>query len=303
MEHLLALGAGDDGETFNMAFLAIRTSGAVNGVSRLHGEVSRRLFQPLFPRWPREEVPIGHVTNGVHVPSWDSPESDALWTKVCGKGRWLGGLHGLTDLMRDVGDEELWTFRDRVRSNLIAMSRDHLRRQGPIAGSLGTLGSDISCLCDPSVFTIGFARRFATYKRLDLLLHDPARLERILCGPNSRIQLILAGKAHPADTTGKAMIKKWTDFIARSNVRPHVIFLVDYDMDLAEHLVHGVDLWLNTPSAPLGSERHQWHEGPRQRWIEPLRARRLVGGSLCPGDRLGPRRWPGARRRPRGRRR
>ncbi len=250
MERLLALGAGDDGETFNMAFLAIRTSGAVNGVSRLHGEVSRRLFQPLFPRWPREEVPIGHVTNGVHVPSWDSPESDALWTKVCGKGRWLGDLHGLTDLMRDVGDEELWTFRDRVRSNLVAMSRDHLRRQGPIAGSLGALGSDLSCLCDPSVFTVGFARRFATYKRVDLLLHDPARLERILCSPNSRIQLILAGKAHPADTTGKAMIKKWTDFIARSNVRPHVIFLVDYDMDLAEHLVHGVDLWLNTPRRP-----------------------------------------------------
>jgi starch phosphorylase len=130
------------------------------------------------------------------------------------------------------------------------MSRDHLRRQGPIAGSLEALGSDLTCLCDPGVLTIGFARRFATYKRVDLLLHDPERLERLLCGPLSRAQLILAGKAHPADVKGKKMIKKWTDFIARCNVRPNVIFLVDYDMDLAEHLVHGVDLWVNTPRRP-----------------------------------------------------
>ena len=249
-ERLLGLGAGQDGDWFNMAFLAIRASGGVNGVSRLHGEVSRGLFQPLFPRWPRSEVPVGHVTNGGHVPSWDSAESDALWTKWCGKERWHGDPRGLGDLMRGATDEELWAFRDAARINLIAMARDHLRRQGPIAGSLENLGSDINCLCDPEVFTLGFARRFATYKRMDLLLHDPARLERILCGPGSRTQLILAGKAHPADGTGKAMIKEWTDFIGRCNVRPHVIFLVDYDMDLAEHLVHGVDLWLNTPRRP-----------------------------------------------------
>jgi glycogen phosphorylase len=250
MERLLALGATGDGQTFNMAFLAIRVSGGVNGVSRLHGEVSRRLFQPLFPRWPQAEVPVGHVTNGVHVPSWDSAESDALWTDLCGKRRWLGDPSALGDLIRTAGDELLWTFRDAARRNLVAMARDHVRRQGPIAGSLEALGSDAGCLCDPEVLTIGFARRFAMYKRLDLLLHDPARLERILCGPGSRVQLILAGKAHPADGTGKAMIKAWTDFIARCNVRPHVIFMVDYDMDLAEHLVHGVDLWLNTPRRP-----------------------------------------------------
>ena len=207
-------------ETFNMAFLAIRASGAVNGVSRLHGEVSRRLFQPLFPRWPREEVPIGHVTNGVHVPSWDSPEADALWTKVCGKGRWLGGLHGLTDLMRGCrrrGVVGLSGASPAQAGHHVA--RDHVRRQGPIAGSLEALGSDLSCLCDPAVLTLGFARRFATYKRLDLLLHDPDRLERILCGPNSRIQLILAGKAHPADTAGKAMIKQ-VDRFHRPQRRP-----------------------------------------------------------------------------------
>ncbi len=250
IDRLLALGTTEGRDTFNMAFLAIRGSGAVNGVSRLHGEVSRRLFQPLFPRWPRAEVPVGHVTNGVHVPSWDSAEADALWTKVGGKDRWLGDVRHLPDLIRGVSDDELWALRDGARRKLIAMARDHLRRQGSIAGSLEALGSDIDCLCDPGVFTIGFARRFATYKRVDLLLHDQDRLERILCGPESRTQLILAGKAHPADTTGKAMIKAWTDFIARCDVRPHVIFLVDYDMDLAEHLVHGVDLWLNTPRRP-----------------------------------------------------
>jgi glycogen phosphorylase len=250
MERVLALGAGPDRETFNMAFLAIRGSGAVNGVSRLHGEVSRRLFQPLFPRWPRQEVPVGYVTNGVHVPSWDSPESDALWTKVCGKDRWLGDPRELAGLIRGVPDEELWAFRDAARRKLVMMARDHLSRQGRIAGSLEAFGSDVTCLCDPGVFTIGFARRFAPYKRVNLLLHDSARLERILCKPGSRAQLILAGKAHPADTRGKAMIKEWTDFIARCNVRPHIMFLVDYDMDLAEHLVHGVDLWINTPRRP-----------------------------------------------------
>jgi glycogen phosphorylase len=237
-------------EPFNMAYLAIRGSGAVNGVSRLHGEVSRELFQPLFPRWPRREVPVGHVTNGIHVPSWDSEETDELWTRFCGKDRWLDGLEGLGDLIRQVSDEELWAFRDSNRRKLIAIAREHVARQGAVAGSLESLGSDISCLCDPAVLTLGFARRFTSYKRVNLLLHDPDRLERLLCGTESRVQLVLAGKAHPADMAGKAMIRQWTDFISRCDVRPHVIFLVDYDMGVAEHLVHGVDLWINTPRRP-----------------------------------------------------
>ncbi len=252
LERLLALGrcGGGTAEPFNMAYLAIRGSGAINGVSRLHGEVSRGLFQRLFPRWPRPEVPVGHVTNGVHVPSWDSEAADALWTKACGKERWLGGLEGLGDLIRKVSDEELWAFRDANRRRLIAVAREHVQRQGPVAGSLESLGSDPSCLCDPAVLTLGFARRFATYKRANLLLHDPDRLERLLCGESSKVQLVLAGKAHPADAAGKAMIRQWTDFIGRCTVRPHIIFLVDYDMGMAEHLVHGVDVWINTPRRP-----------------------------------------------------
>ncbi len=244
------LAAPADDEPFNMAFLAIRGSGAVNGVSKLHGEVSRSLFQPVFPRWPHREVPVGHVTNGVHVPSWDSPEADALWTKICGKGRWLDGIQGLDDKMRAASDEDLWTFRDSSRRKLIAMARDHVGRQGPIAGSLEEMGLDVSCLCDPGILTLGFARRFTSYKRVNLLLHDADRLEALLCAQSSPVQLVLAGKAHPADTAGKAMIKEWTDFIRRCNVRQHVLFLVDYDMAIAEHLVHGVDVWINTPRRP-----------------------------------------------------
>ncbi len=250
LEDLMSMGRKGESRDFNMAHLAISGSGAVNAVSQLHGEVSRRLFQPLFPRWPRAEVPVGHVTNGVHVPSWDSDEADALWTKACGKDRWRGDVEHLGDSIREISDEELWSFRDTNRRKLVAVARGHVQRQGSIAGSLVSLGDDLSCLCDPGVLTLGFARRFATYKRPNLLLHDPDRLQRLLCGDGSRVQLVLSGKAHPADSAGKAMIKEWTDFIAQCTVRPHVIFLVDYDMGLAEHLVHGADVWINTPRRP-----------------------------------------------------
>ncbi len=130
------------------------------------------------------------------------------------------------------------------------MAREHVTRQGPVAGSLDTLGHDVSCLCDPDILTLGFARRFTEYKRCNLLLHDMARAESILCTEGRKVQLVMAGKAHPADAQGKAMIRQWTEFIGRCNVRPHVVFLVDYDMAIAEHLVHGVDVWLNTPRRP-----------------------------------------------------
>jgi glycogen phosphorylase len=242
-------GATSD-EPFNMAFLAIRGSGAVNAVSRLHESVSQRLFQPLFPRWPQNQVPVGHVTNGVHVPSWDSPEADKLWTSWCGKKRWTGGvaLHG--ECIRGISDEELWQFRNESRRRLISMAREHVTRQGPIAGSLESLGGDPTCLCDPDILTLGFARRFTSYKRVNLLLRDPERLNRLLNDPDRPIQIVMAGKAHPADIEGKAMIREWAEFIRLRVSRPHVLFLVDYDMAIAEHLVHGVDIWLNTPRRP-----------------------------------------------------
>jgi starch phosphorylase len=249
MEDLLAMGrqnAGDRLEPFNMAYLAVRGSGQINGVSKLHGQVSRHIFQPLFPRRPEREVPIGSVTNGIHVPTWDSAQSDALWTSLCGKKRWRGdgsqttGIHQTTD-------EQLWQMRSLQRKHLIGRVR---RRYAHQLGSEYVASHDLSNLLDEHVLTVGFARRFATYKRPNLLLHDPERLIRLLCDPERPVQLILAGKAHPQDLPGQALIKKWNDFIQRPEVKGHIVFLSDYDMHMAQELVQGIDLWINTPRRP-----------------------------------------------------
>jgi glycogen phosphorylase len=249
MEDLLAMGrqnAGDRLELFNMAYLAVRGSGQINGVSKLHGQVSRHIFQPLFPRRPEHEVPIGSVTNGIHVPTWDSAESDALWTNLCGKKRWRGdgsqttGIHQTTD-------EQLWQMRSLQRKNLIGRVRKRYAHQ---LGSEYVASHDLSNLLNEHALTVGFARRFATYKRPNLLLHDPERLIRLLCDPERPVQLILAGKAHPQDLPGQALIKKWNDFIQRPEVKGHIVFLSDYDMHMAQELVQGIDLWINTPRRP-----------------------------------------------------
>ena len=253
LHELLALGRenpNDSSERFNMAYLAIRGSGAVNGVSRLHGEVSRRLFQPLFSRWPTTEVPVGHVTNGVHMPTWDSAEADALWTETCGKARWLGTTEPLERDLRCISNAKLWQFRTAASTSLVRYARERLSRQLATSGASPQAVEEAMHLFDPHVLTLGFARRFATYKRPDMLLHDPQRLLRLLTNPQCPVQLIMAGKAHPADLAGQALIQQWTQFIRRSEARSHVIFLSDYDMQLTEHLVQGVDVWLNTPRRP-----------------------------------------------------
>jgi starch phosphorylase len=249
----MALGRQDpnnDFEPFNMAYLAVRGSGAVNGVSRLHGQVSRRIFTPLFPRWPENEVPIGHVTNGVHMSSWDSEEADALWTDSCGKDRWHGTLETLEKDMRAVPDSRLWECRASARQSLIDYVRGRISRQLEAAGASSEDVEDGKHIFDANVLTMGFARRFAPYKRPNLLLHDPERLFRIITDPQRPVQLIIAGKAHPADYPGQAMIREWTQFIRRPEVRKHVVFLSDYDMLLTGQLVQGVDVWINTPRRP-----------------------------------------------------
>ena len=250
---LLALGRHnptDPAENFNMAYLAIRGSGAVNGVSRLHGKVSRQLFEPLFPQWPADEVPVGHVTNGVHTPTWDSAAADDLWTEACGKDRWSGTTEALEDDIRRISDGRLWRFRNAASMSLVEYAREQLSRQLAASGASPDAVDGAKHLFDPNTLTLGFARRFAAYKRPNLLLHDPDRLLRILINPQRPMQLIIAGKAHPADQAGQALIREWTHFIQRPEVRPHVIFLSDYDMLLTEQLVQGVDLWLNTPRRP-----------------------------------------------------
>ncbi|MEJ2378352.1 MAG: alpha-glucan family phosphorylase [Pseudolabrys sp.] len=253
LRDLLALGRqdpNDPAENFNMAYLAIRGSGAVNGVSRLHGKVSRKLFEPLFPHWPADEVPVGHVTNGIHMPTWDSAAADDLWTKACGKDRWLGTAETLEQDIRRVSDATLWQFRTVARTALIEYARERLSKQLAASGAPPEAVDGAKHLFDPNTLTLGFARRFASYKRPNLLLHDPERLLRLLTNPERPMQLIMAGKAHPADQAGQALIQEWTHFVRRPEVRPHVIFRSDYDMLLTEHLVQGVDVWLNTPRRP-----------------------------------------------------
>jgi starch phosphorylase len=250
---LLALGRqdpADSAEPFNMAYLAIRGSGRANGVSRLHGTVSRRLFAPLFPRWPEDEVPIGHVTNGVHMPSWDSAAADDLWTTACGKDRWRGTVESLDQTIRLVSDAKLWQLRAAATASLIEFARERLRRQLTASGAAPAAVDEATQVFDPNALTLGFARRFATYKRPNLLLHDPERLLRLLNNPERPVQIIIAGKAHPADEAGQGLIQEWIRFIRRPEARAHGIFLSDYDMLLTEHLVQGVDVWINTPRRP-----------------------------------------------------
>ena len=250
---LLALGRqnpADLSQPFNMAYLAIHGSGAVNGVSRLHGKVSRHIFLSLFPRWPEEEIPVGHVTNGVHVPTWDSAPADGIWTGACGKDRWLGTTETLEESIRRIPDSQLWQFRLAASKSLVEYARERLSR---LLSYLGASAEEVEAAkhrFDPNALTLGFARRFATYKRPNLLLHDPARLLRLLANPERPVQLLIAGKAHPADQPGQALIQQWVQFIRRPEVRPHAIFISDYDMLVTERLVQGVDVWINTPRRP-----------------------------------------------------
>ncbi|MGA7948566.1 MAG: alpha-glucan family phosphorylase [Thiobacillaceae bacterium] len=253
LRDLLALGRqnpNDSSEPFNMAYLAIRGSGAINGVSRLHGKVSRNLFQSLFPLWPQEEVPVAHVTNGVHMATWDSAPADDLWTEACGKDRWLLPSEALERDVLRISDVRLWEFRIAASKSLVEYARVRLARQLSTSGASPEAVVEAKHLFDPNALTLGFARRFATYKRPNLLLHDPERLLRLLTNPQRPVQLIMAGKAHPADLAGQALVQQWIHFIRRPEARLHVIFLSDYDMHLTEKLVQGVDVWLNTPRRP-----------------------------------------------------
>ena len=253
LDDLLALGrmnVKDRSEPFNMAYLAMRGAGAVNGVSRLHGEVSRRIFQPLFPNWPQAEVPVGYVTNGIHVPSWDSAAADTLWSDACGKSRWRGTLDSVEADLRRLSDEKLWSFRAEGRQRLIVFLRQRLVRHHRGRGAAQSQIRECGKFLDPDALTLGFARRFAEYKRPNLLLHDPQRLLRLLTNRDRPVQLVIAGKAHPKDAVGKQMLRQWQDFIESNGMQERVVFVEDYDLDVAAKLTQGVDVWINTPRRP-----------------------------------------------------
>ncbi|MDP1817936.1 MAG: alpha-glucan family phosphorylase, partial [Leadbetterella sp.] len=253
LETLLALGREnpyDPNEYFNMAYLAIRGSGAINGVSRLHCKVSRAIFRPLFPRWPEEEIPVGYVTNGVHMPSWKSIGADRLWTEACGNMCWLGPTENLEKGIFTIPHAKIWQMRNEGREALVHFCRDRLSIQLAARGAPVEEVDIAKNIFDPHTLTLGFARRFATYKRPNILLSDPERLIRILTNAERPVQLVLAGKAHPADKPGQALIYQWMQFIRRPDCRSRVVFLTDYDMLLTEKMVQGVDVWINTPRRP-----------------------------------------------------
>ena len=252
-EALLGLGRRDPtdaGEPFNMAYLAMRGCSTANGVSRLHGAVSRCIFAPLYRRWPVDEVPMGHVTNGVHVPSWDSRWADTLWTEACGQGRWRGSMEPLTGAIQRVSDEALWALRAKERLDLVRYARERLARQLGQRGGLPEIIARAEHVLDPDALTLGFAHRFAGYKRPNLLLSDPERLERLLGSAEQPVQIIVAGKAHPDDEEGKRLVQAWAGFVRRASVRSRAVFLEDHDMSLAQELVQGVDVLINTPRRP-----------------------------------------------------
>lgn len=249
----LALGqslADQVDEAFNMTYFALRTCAASNGVSRLHGEVSQMLFRQLYPHWPIAEIPVGYVTNGVHVPTWDSSFSDDLWTRFCGKGRWTGKVEGLQEKIEAIQDETIWTFRGEARGKLVDYVRQRMIAQLRLLQAPDDEQILVQNVFDPNTLTLGFARRFAEYKRPNLLLYDPDRLIRLLTNPHYPVQLVIAGKAHPADSVGQRLIKNMAMFARRPELCGHMVFLADYDMAMAEQFVQGVDVWINTPCRP-----------------------------------------------------
>ncbi len=304
VQEFLALGRKDPTdreESFNMAYLALRGSGAANGVSRLHGAVSRRLFQGLFPRWPEREVPVTYVTNGVHVPTWDSPAADRLWEKAAGKERWRGTLAGVIEALSEVDAEALWALRAESRRALVEYVRRRLARQLGYHGVPRERIEAARHVFDVNALTLGFARRITEYKRPTMLLRDRDRFARLLSDPHRPVQIVVAGKAHPADPLGRSMVGEWVEFSRDPRVRGHVVFLEDYDMRMAQELVRGVDISDQHAAPPPRGQRHERDEGARERRPQRLGAGWLVGGGIPPRCRLGSRRLPRGHRPRRGR--
>ncbi len=247
----MALGRmnpGNQAEPFCMTILAMKLSHACNGVSKLHGKVTRQMFNNLWPGVPEDEVPIGHVTNGIHFRSWISMEMNLLYDRYLGP-RWQEdpGDRVIWKKVKNIAREELWRTHERRRERLVAFVRQRLRWRLERLGASKTEIEVADEVLDPEALTIGFARRFATYKRGTLILHDPERLSRILNNPKHPVQIIFAGKAHPSDDEGKKIIQQITNLARKDEFRRKIVFVEDYDMSVARYLVQGVDLWLNTP--------------------------------------------------------
>ncbi len=246
---IIELGAEDDPAKFNMAHMGLRLAQRANGVSLLHGRVSRAMFSELWPGFDSGEVPIGSITNGVHARTWAAPQ----WLQL---GRELSGSDSFGDpgvwlQLQEVDPGHLWWIRSQLRALLVQDVRARLRQSWLERGAADAELGWIATAFDPDVLTIGFARRVPTYKRLTLMLRDPDRLEQLLLDDEKPIQLIVAGKSHPADDGGKALIQQVVRFADRPQVRHRIAFLPNYDMSMARLLYWGCDVWLNNPLRPL----------------------------------------------------
>jgi starch phosphorylase len=235
-------------EEFSMAVIALRLSNRSNGVSRLHAQVSRRMWQALWPHTPEMDLPIHHVTNGVHIPSWISQEMAENYNRYLGP-RWIEDPDNVRiwERVDMIPNTELWRTKARARERLVAFTRKRLKEQLMKRGNPDREVAIAEEVLNSETLTIGFARRFAPYKRADLILRDIERLEKILTNEKNPAQIIFAGKAHPNDNMGKELIKKLVQTASKERLRRHMVFLEDYDMEIARHMVQGADVWLNTP--------------------------------------------------------
>jgi starch phosphorylase len=252
---LMALGQANpapDGGTryFSMAVMGLRLAGRANGVSKLHGEVARDMFSEMWSAVPADEVPISAITNGVHSATWVGPEIVEVLDRHLTPG-WAEGANSRWERVAEIPDAELWRARERARERLVYFIRERLQEQliNRAAPEADAVRADD--VFDPSVLTIGFARRFAQYKRGTLLLSDPERFKRLLLSSDRPLQVVVAGKAHPLDDGGKEMIRELVHFASDPEVRGRFVFIEDYDMEIARVLVQGVDVWLNNPRRPL----------------------------------------------------
>lgn len=253
LDELLDLGRknpGDNDEAFNLAWFAMRCSLNTNAVSHKHGETSRYLFRELYPHWPLGDIPVSHITNGIHMPSWDSSWADKLWTETAGKERWRGSIETLSNTIEKISDKQLWDMRTEERRDLV----EHVRKRHALGqsqrGASAAIVSRAARILDPNMLTLGFARRFTKYKRPLLLLMDKDRLCRLLNDPLHPVQILIAGKAHPQDELGKLSVQAWASFAQSPEASGRVVFLEDYDIPLAREMVQGVDVWINTPRLP-----------------------------------------------------
>lgn len=238
----------DSNEPFNMAYLAIDLSSKTNAVARLHGEVSRQLFGPVWKDLPEHEVPITYITNGIHTRSWISDQMAELYDRYLGP-TWSEEStdQNVWKRVEDIPDEELWRIHERRRERLVQFARRRVRKQMESRGAVPSDLKEAAEVLNPEILTIGFARRVATYKRATLLLKDPERLTAILNNKERPVQIIIAGKAHPEDTPAKELIRELIHFARRPEVKNRFVFIEDYDMNVARYMVQGADVWLNTP--------------------------------------------------------